>query len=1265
MLRSTHCLEGPGRSHGWWEQELQFAQLLVLVYREPQLCQQLWLRSKAFSIRQACNGGTNKTFRSVASVLPSPAPSDEASPVLGHSTINRPRNDTLQESRNGGTIPPPAIAITSNRQQQQTSEPVTETTRGPHPPGSLSRPGSSSGPSPNHSRRQSTNPPPFTDTPETTMENPPLPSSVFLPSERQDSRHTSQDLYSPRPDSTASPIQIGTPTSQHRALPSPRISSLSGLGISTRPAITQQRTSSLDSAQQGPQASADKIRFVNSGQVNTSSAARVGDARSPIPAQPSMEYPSPTTSTISNPNKRQRTQLPAMPPLKGKVHLIDKHIASVGGLMNLNTGLERPRFQLLTDACRNEDPFYVALHQVFCVWDINRQDVINIPGYPNSNILQAAFKILGHLIRDNDQLAPAHKIWFAQFPSPLSHLLMTSEPYRQSIADVGVFLERLTMEWSSLSTEWTQRGYPPLVDELVSRWGLLSPTLQSVVFTATGRNLGIRDEDVGTRMEDLFRRDQQEHQALSARVNTARPPTAKEVQERNTALVNEYLNLHNQILQRRSSTAMSGSPLLRGPTPVIPSNAPRPQPNSVPHATSWQQNMPSPDSAGNWQSGAQHQHGVPRTSNTSPNPSIIASRPPSVGSHRVHPETPSPTLLQGLSMGSPVQQGFQFTGPGRNGIPMQSNSYYPHGYPGSNANGAFHQPQISSIDPNVYNRNMNAVQYQQQYLPPIQQQQAPPNQAHQYQPAQNQPQHHQPAQGAWPQHSVQINQQQAMLRQQQVQQEQQHSVQMNQHQAAMRQQHLQQQQQALSMDRATQLRNDGIDPQRPHLRNNSVSSTGRRTPTGRPSPRIGGPPAPVPGRPMINDHALHAYINKPPLQRSIVPPFGFTHTAFPALPDQVALHQAHLRSPRLVAADSPPPNVPTDSSSLRYYQAIRGFALSPTRISISTPLSKFDFRPSEAEIAMVPEDIFHSNGQIPDRHYRRGTLQYRVRCVQAKQNATKCPKVDWVLKDTVWPEGAALTINKKHLELRRKNHHAKDLPIDITSYVRLSGPNMSSQICLSILRGRTKMKEHSYFIGVEVIEILQHDQVLDMVRKNRISATSSLEKIKRSLAGPADEDDDDIAMVVSDLSIDLADPFTARIFDTPVRGISCLHRECFDLETFLLTRNSKPKRAGQPCMIDVWKCPLCGKDARPYSLQIDDFLLSVRQTLEAQGNLDAKAIWVGADGNWRPKIEKRKAPPDPNDSDDSDEGPRNPSMSLHPTEEARPNRVVEVISLVS
>ncbi|KAH9212537.1 hypothetical protein DL95DRAFT_177162 [Leptodontidium sp. 2 PMI_412] len=1209
------------------------------------------------SISKASVVPTTLTQKSVATVLPSPAPSDEPSPILAHSSINRVRNDTRQEYRNEENIPPPSPTATFTRNQQaSSSEPVTEPTRGTLPTESSSRPGSASSRSPDHSRRHSINPPPFTDT-TTIMENPPLPPSVFLPSERQDHGHTPQELYSPTEDLAPSPVQIGTPIPQERALLSPHMSSLSGLGITSGSAPAQhQQIDNLSGPRQGSQELVERSQFVTSGQIDASYAARVGEVQSQTPAQVNLSYPSLSIPTSSNPNKRQRTQVPTMPSLKGRISLIDRHIQSVGGMMNLNTGLERPRFQLLSDACQNEDPFYVALHQIFCVWDVNRSEVTDIQGYPNGNVLQSAFSILGQLIRDNDQLAPAHKIWFAQFPSPLKHLLTTSAPYRHTVADVGVFLTRLTSEWAPLSTECSQRRYPPLVDELVNRWRLLSPTLQSVVFTATRRNLGIRDEEVGTRMEDLFRRDQQEHQALAARINTARPPTAKEVRDRNTALVNEYLALHNHLIHRRSSTAMSGSPLVRGPTPVLPNNVPHQNPNGAPvvHSTAWQQNMPSPDPVANWQPVAQHQHGVPRTSNTSPNPSLIAGRPPSVGSHRVHPNTPSPILLQGLSMHSPAQQGFQFAAPSRSNAPMTSNQNYSQGYAGSNVNGTYHQPQVANIDPNAQQRNQNAIQHQQmlpqqRFQPQIQQQQyqVHPNQPVQNQLPHNQPQQYQSAQGAWQQNSLQSAQQSA---QQQV---------------MMRQQQIQIEQQSFALNRAAQLRSDSTgDPQRAHVRNISIGSTGRRTPTARPSPRIGGPSVPVPGRPMATEQALHAYINKHPMKRAIVPPLGFTHASFPALPDQVALHQAHLRSPRLIAADPPPSNLPTDSDSLRHYQTIRGFVLPPTKISINTPLSKFDFRPTEADFAMIPQDILHNNGQVPDRQYRRGTLQYRMRCIQMKHTATKCPIADWVLKDTIWPEGASLTINKKHLELRRKNHHGKDLPLDVTPYVRLAGPNMISQISLSILRGRSKMKEHSFFIAVEVIEILQHDQILDMVRKNRVSASTSLDKIKRSLAGPVGNDDDDIAMVVSDLSIDLADPFTTRIYNTPVRGSSCLHRECFDLETFLVSRTSKPKRPGQPCMIDVWKCPLCGKDARPYGLQIDDFLVSVRQTLEAQGNLDARAIWIGGDGNWRPKIEKRKSPPDPDDSDDSDDdAPRNTAVPLNQINEARPNRVVEVISL--
>jgi hypothetical protein len=203
------------------------------------------------------------------------------------------------------------------------------------------------------------------------------------------------------------------------------------------------------------------------------------------------------------------------------------------------------------------------------------------------------------------------------------------------------------------------------------------------------------------------------------------------------------------------------------------------------------------------------------------------------------------------------------------------------------------------------------------------------------------------------------------------------------------------------------------------------------------------------------------------------------------------------------------------------------------------------------------------------------------------------------------------------------------------------------------------MKDFGWFLAVEIIEILQHNQIIEMCHQNRVPASHTLNKIKKSLAGPSGDDDDDIAMVVSDLSIDLADPFMSRIFEIPVRGSSCLHRECFDLETFLLTRNSKPKRPDQPCMVDVWKCPLCGKDARPYSLQIDDFLASVRAILAEQGNLDVKAILIGSDGQWRPKEDLKRSHLDDDDDDSTDDE----KERILAANQARSKRTVEVISL--
>lgn len=76
------------------------------------------------------------------------------------------------------------------------------------------------------------------------------------------------------------------------------------------------------------------------------------------------------------------------------------------------------------------------------------------------------------------------------------------------------------------------------------------------------------------------------------------------------------------------------------------------------------------------------------------------------------------------------------------------------------------------------------------------------------------------------------------------------------------------------------------------------------------------------------------------------------------------------------------------------------------------------------------------------------------------------------------------------------------------------------------------------------------------------------------------------------ISINLCCSFTTRIFNVPVRGSLCTHKECFDLSTFLRTLTAKPLAKRYKFMLH--RCPICRKDARPELLVIDESLGEVR-----------------------------------------------------------------------
>ena len=266
------------------------------------------------------------------------------------------------------------------------------------------------------------------------------------------------------------------------------------------------------------------------------------------------------------------------------------------------------------------------------------------------------------------------------------------------------------------------------------------------------------------------------------------------------------------------------------------------------------------------------------------------------------------------------------------------------------------------------------------------------------------------------------------------------------------------------------------------------------------------------------------------------------------------------------------------------------------------------------------------------------------------------------MSETSWPENIFLTLNGKPMQIRRQTHNGKDLPLELTDFIQAGG-----NVLVVVIPPKPKSKPRSpHVLAVEVVETLNHSSVMDLVRSRAVvPADVTLAKIKTRLAAAAG-DDGGLFVQQKELSIDLADPFASTMFTIPARGSDCIHLECFDLETWFNTRPAKaiPKcyhkaacqcKSPEPSLPDKWKCPICFRDARPYSLVIDGFLQGVREKLEAEGHLAAKSLLVAADGTFQPVID--------NDDDEGSDGEDTARHRKKSTTAARPPPAQAVIVL--
>ena len=317
-------------------------------------------------------------------------------------------------------------------------------------------------------------------------------------------------------------------------------------------------------------------------------------------------------------------------------------------------------------------------------------------------------------------------------------------------------------------------------------------------------------------------------------------------------------------------------------------------------------------------------------------------------------------------------------------------------------------------------------------------------------------------------------------------------------------------------------------------------------------------------------------------------------------PALMALHQAHLRSPILQSSTLHGFERPV---LLRYIERV---LLPPGELSSFKRHLSWDFHIDKETADKLVKDTPGSHGP-PTRTLLPGSRLCRIRCI--KINAGLPSQNEWVAAENVWPGSTAVILNDEALQMRKKSHHGKDLPIDATSFIKEGKNNISTAII-----GLPENCTSRYAIGIEIIEVIEERAIKDQIRI--IPYAEARQRIISQIRNI----DPEVQVVDSRIILDLTDPFMARIFDVPLRGTSCRHNQCFDRDIFLQTRNSKNPK--EPCPPDEFRCPICGLDARPQSLVIDGFFMSIREELHRKGRLDVKAVILHPSGEWEIKEEE-------------------------------------------
>ncbi|KAJ5103335.1 hypothetical protein N7532_003864 [Penicillium argentinense] len=837
------------------------------------------------------------------------------------------------------------------------------------------------------------------------------------------------------------------------------------------------------------------------------------------------------------------------------------------------------RATLLQNACDHRDFFFLLLHQVFC------RHFLDIGALERSSGHTDSFHALQLLLEDNTRVPPRIMERFVGFPESLEELgkaewfddTRNKELVRKCI--VALESQMPLLQARIERGYYHERGFPPLAAEIHTEFQTSSPVFMTVLFTCACRSLYPDHcmQDLNLSFQNdmrMFFTSMEEDRLLSIRRYKAIRMKPSPL-GRQPSMVPQQQNKQNKQQKQPPPPPPPPSALTHPGGPVV--SAPSPVGNpSLPNGFFIPVSSQSPRS----QSPPQNAAWLPTSQNPPRSPQVWQASP---GQLQLPRGQAPPVHMQGQPRAAydvplPVSQYPNYRPANQAQMMQNPNALQPNQgqmVQGPNAlqenQGQMiqtHSPQTPQVRQMVQDQQIHSTQQAQG----VQDQQDVPHQ--------NTPS---PMYSAHPESVQGPQQQDKILTQQQV------------------------------PPFCMQVNSTG-HPQRPPLYGIQGHPQfmqfplGRGRGRGRGSLQMSIPPSlqrPHPGTPVTPGTSGIPVTPHTPL---LPPPNYRIPQTVNTQPMRLGLHQADIREPVKQLRHWNPQG---QFAEVELYYYLCGYAVIPSFIDPAERRYSWKFMLSAIDIQSAPRFEDTKSGKSPIISIQPGCKVFRLRAISLKNSQKDNLYGMWPTANTCWPSVFYIFVNGKELFVRRKAHNGKDLPLDITRFLK-EGKN---ELVVHFLLGPGECKDSRYVFGVESMAFSMSDQV--RLQAKTLPASATYRKIRQRLNLLTD--DDDLAVVSDFLTVSLVDPFMATIFDTPARSTSCNHLECFDIDTFIRTRKC---RSGSTPLNDDWRCPICKADARPQNLVIDEYFVNVRAELQSSNRLSgAETIKIQADGSWTLKFD--------------------------------------------